>query len=200
MPFPPGLCAVGPPPGGGERGFLAKAAASPAEVGQAGGGVSFHADEQAEEDGSPFLLGDPLDLGTAEAGVHGLGGRLRGRADLVGARAHAHLQGHLGGVLSVRLGVFESGKREGKKIKTWLGLLTRRDRRAETWRRTAGWSRGGRYVIFPSLPPFMYLFFKKIFFSLSFAFLFFSFKFKGHFHHCAYKEYKIDIKNNNNNF
>lgn len=78
-------------------------------------------DEESVQDSSTFLLGNPLNFGTAEAGVQGLRGSQGWGTHLVGARAHTHLEGHLGRVLSMGLRVFKSGQEEESKKGLWEG-------------------------------------------------------------------------------
>lgn len=69
---------------------------------------SLDPNEQSVEERAALLLGDPLDLGVAEARVQGLAVAERRGSHLVGARAHAHLESHLSLVAAVRTGVPKS--------------------------------------------------------------------------------------------
>lgn len=71
-------------------------------------------DEQAVEEGSALLLGDPLDLRVAEARVQGLTVARSLRSDLVGAGANAHLEAHLSVVAAVRARILESARGTGR--------------------------------------------------------------------------------------
>ena len=73
---------------------------------------SLHPDEQAVEERAALLLGDPLDLGVAEARVEGLAVAERLGSHFVGAGTHAHLESHLSLVAAVRTGVLKSAGRE----------------------------------------------------------------------------------------
>ena len=74
--------------------------------------LSFHPYEQAVEEGAPLILGDPLDLCVAEAGIQGFDGSQGLGTHLIGVRPDTHLETHLGLVTAVRTGVPESGGRE----------------------------------------------------------------------------------------
>lgn len=73
---------------------------------------SLHPDEQSVEERAALLLGDPLDLGVAEARVEGLAVAERLGSHFVGAGTHAHLESHLSLVAAVRTGVLKSAGRE----------------------------------------------------------------------------------------
>lgn len=74
--------------------------------------LSLHPDEQSVEERAALLLGDPLDLGVAEARVEGLAVAERLGSHFVGAGTHAHLESHLSLVAAVRTGVLKSAGRE----------------------------------------------------------------------------------------
>lgn len=76
--------------------------------------VLLHPYEQTVEQRAAALLGDPLDLGVAEARVQGLAQAQRLGAHLVGAGPHAHLQRHLGLVAAVGSRVPESDRRSSR--------------------------------------------------------------------------------------
>lgn len=75
---------------------------------------SLDPDQQSVEQRAALLLGDPLDLRVAEAGVQGLAVAERVRSHLVRAGPHTHLESHLSLVAAVRAGVLESAEKENQ--------------------------------------------------------------------------------------
>lgn len=75
---------------------------------------SFHPYQQGIEERGPLLLGHPLEFSWAEVRVGRLSEGSRRGPGGVGARAHAHLERHLGLVRPLGFGVPESGRQEAE--------------------------------------------------------------------------------------
>lgn len=75
---------------------------------------SFHPYQQGIEERGPFLLGYPLKFGWAEVRVRRFSEGSRRGTRSVGARAHTHLERHLGLMRPLGFGVPESVKQEAE--------------------------------------------------------------------------------------